>query len=425
MGDKMNRRAFLGMTAAGAAGVVIGDLLGKAQKVIPTASNKQLGTATASAADETISFYGAHQTGVVTPAQNFANVAAFDVTTQDVKELKELLQLWTEMAATLMEGKPLATEPQEGKFPPLDTGEQMGLDTGKLTITFAVGASLFEKDGVDRFGLRSRKPAGLTEMPIFHKDSLQDQLTHGDIVIQACADDPIVCFHAIRNFSKAARGVAHLRWQQTGQLGIKSQGTKRNLFGFKDGTANPDLQDEQFMKNNVWVEAGDGASWFAGGTYMVVRRIHMRIETWDQQPFSDQEEIIGRQKVSGAPMDGHAEFDKPNFADDSKGEVTALDSHIRLSNPRTGENSERERILRRGYNFMDNLDNVGRINAGLLFVCFNRNIQTQFESIQKRLTNPKLPDKMLSYTDTTGGGYFAVLPGVPSKGSYLGQSLFT
>jgi deferrochelatase/peroxidase EfeB len=289
----------------------------------------------------------------------------------------------------------------------------------------AIGASLFEKDGVDRFGLRSRKPAGLTEMPIFHKDSLQEQLTHGDIIIQACANDPIVCFHAIRNFSKAARGVAHLRWQQTGQLGIKSQGTKRNLFGFKDGTANPDLQDEQFMKNNVWVEARDGASWFAGGTYMVVRRIHMRIETWDQQPFSDQEEFFGRQKVSGAPMDGHGEFDKPNFADDSKGEVTALDSHIRLSNPRTGENSERERILRRGYNFMDNLDNVGRINAGLLFVCFNRNIQTQFESIQKRLTNPKLPDKMLSYTDTTGGGYFAVLSGVPSKGSYLGQSLFT
>ncbi|KRF10798.1 iron uptake transporter deferrochelatase/peroxidase subunit [Paenibacillus sp. Soil787] len=425
MGDKMNRRAFLGMTAAGAAGVVIGDLLEKAQKVIPTTSNKQLGTASASVANETISFYGAHQTGVVTPAQNFANVAAFDVTTKDVKELKELLQLWTEMAATLMEGKPLAAEPQEGKFPPVDTGEQMGLDTGKLTLTFAVGASLFEKDGVDRFGLRSRKPSGLTEMPIFHKDSLQEQLTHGDIIIQACADDPIICFHAIRNFSKAARGVAHLRWQQTGQLGVKSQGTKRNLFGFKDGTANPDLQDEQFMNNNVWVDAGDGASWFAGGTYMVVRRIHMRIETWDQQPFSDQEEIIGRQKVSGAPMGGHGEFDKPNFADDTKGEVTPLDSHIRLSNPRTGENSERERILRRGYNFMDNLDNVGRINAGLLFVCFNRNIQTQFESIQKRLTNPKLPDKMLSYTDTTGGGYFAVLPGVPAKGSFLGQGLFT
>ncbi|UKS28986.1 iron uptake transporter deferrochelatase/peroxidase subunit [Paenibacillus sp. HWE-109] len=420
MGDKMNRRAFLGMTAAGAAGVVLGDLLGKTKQILPGGSH----VASADVANETISFYGAHQTGVVTPAQNFANIAAFDVTTSDVKELQELMKHWTEMAATLMAGKPLAAEPQDAKFPPTDTGEQIGLDTGKLTITFAVGATLFDKEGVDRFGLRAKKPAGLTEMPIFHKDTLQEQLTHGDIVIQACSDDPMICFHAIRNLAKAARGVAHLRWQQTGQLGVKSQGTKRNLFGFKDGTNNPALNDENFMKNNVWLESGDGAAWLAGGTYMVVRRIHMRIETWDQQTYSAQETIIGRQKVSGAPLDGHAEMDQPKFSEDDQGKVTALDSHIRLSNPRAGESSERERILRRGYNFMENLDDVGRINAGLLFVCFNRNIQTQFESIQKRLTNPKLPDQMLAYTDTTGGGYFAVLPGVTAKGSYLGQGLF-
>lgn len=418
MSDKMNRRAFLGMTAAGAAGVMLGGVLGKAQADLPTSK------ATASSVNETLDFYGLHQTGVVTPAQNFANVAAFDVTTSDVKELQALLKHWTEIAASLMAGKPLAVEPQDAAFPPTDTGEQLGLDTGKLTITFAVGASLFEKDGIDRFGLRSRKPAGLTEMPIFHKDSLEEQLTHGDIVVQACSDDPIICFHAIRNLSKAARGVAHLRWQQTGQLGVKSQGTKRNLFGFKDGTANPALQDEAFMKNNVWVDSGDGTPWLAGGTYMVVRRIQMRIETWDQQTYTTQEEIIGRQKVSGAPMDGKAEFDTPQFAADAEGKVTPMDSHIRLSNPRTGENSERERILRRGYNFMETLDSVGRMNAGLLFVCFNRNLQTQFESIQKRLTNPKMPDQMLAYTDTKGGGYFAVLPGVPSKGSYLGQTLF-
>ncbi|TXK85366.1 iron uptake transporter deferrochelatase/peroxidase subunit [Paenibacillus sp. N3.4] len=423
MGDKMNRRAFLGMTAAGAAGIVLGDLMGKAQSS-PADKGTLAGSAAAATMDETISFYGAHQSGVVTPAQNFANVAAFDVTTSDVKELKELLQTWTEMAALLMAGKPLAAEPQDGKFPPTDTGEQIGLETGKLTLTFAVGATLFEKDGADRFGLRSRKPAGLTEMPIFHKDSLQEQLTHGDIIIQACADDPMICFHAIRNLAKAARGAAHLRWQQTGQLGVKSEGTKRNLFGFKDGTNNPALNDEKFMNNNVWIKAGDGADWMAGGSYMVVRRIQMRIETWDQQPYSDQETIMGRQKVSGAPIDGRSEFDQPNFANDLKGESTALDAHIRLSNPRMGESSENERILRRGYNFMENLDSVGRMNAGLLFVCFNRNIQTQFESIQKRLTNPKFPDRLLSYMNTTGGGYFAVLPGVTAKGSYLGQSLF-
>ncbi|MGQ7890412.1 iron uptake transporter deferrochelatase/peroxidase subunit [Paenibacillus sp. WC2504] len=424
MGDKINRRTFLGMTAAGAAGLILGDFIGKEQQhELGTPVTKQEAAADGKA--ETLPFYGTHQAGVITPQQNFANVAAFDITVDDRQQLQQLFKTWTEMAATLMEGKPLAAEPQDGKFPPIDTGEQIGLSTGKLTLTFAVGSTLFEKEGKDRFGLRSRKPQGLTEMPIFHKDSLQDQLTHGDIVVQACSDDPMICFHAIRNLAKAARGVAHLRWQQTGQLGIKSDGTKRNLFGFKDGTNNPALNDEAFMKNNVWIESADGTPWLAGGTYMVVRRINMRIETWDQQPFSNQEEIIGRQKVSGAPMDGKNEFDQPNFASDSKGDTTALDSHIRLSNPRDGEKSERERILRRGYNFMENLDSVGRMNAGLLFVCFNRNLQTQFESIQKRLTNPKMPDQMLSYTTTTGGGYFAVLPGVVSKDNYLGQNLFS
>ncbi|NOV03905.1 iron uptake transporter deferrochelatase/peroxidase subunit [Paenibacillus planticolens] len=423
MGDKINRRTFLGMTAAGAAGLILGEFMGKEREPeLVTPATKQVANDESKA--ELIPFYGAHQTGVVTPQQNFANVAAFDITTDDRKQLQELFKTWTEMAATLMAGKPLAEEPQEGKFPPIDTGEQIGLSTGKLTLTFAVGATFFEKEGKDRFGLQSRKPQGLTEMPIFHKDSLQEQLTHGDIVIQACSDDPMVCFHAIRNLAKAARGVAHLRWQQTGQLGIKSDGTKRNLFGFKDGTNNPALNDDSFMNNNVWIDGADGTPWLAGGTFMVVRRINMRIETWDQQPFTNQEQIIGRQKVSGAPMDAHNEFDQPNFAQDANGDKTALDSHIRLSNPRDGEKSERERILRRGYNFMENLDSVGRMNAGLLFVCFNKNLQTQFESIQKRLANPKKPDQMLSYTVTTGGGYFAVLPGVTGPGTYLGQNLF-
>ncbi|MGG1514965.1 iron uptake transporter deferrochelatase/peroxidase subunit [Paenibacillus oryzisoli] len=420
MSNKMNRRAFLGMTAAGAAGVVLGDLLGKAK----TGFSGDGEQASAATVNETLDFYGVHQTGVVTPQQNCVNIAAFDVTTDNVKELIELFRKWTDMAASLMAGKPLAVEPQPLEFPPTDTGEQIGLQTGKLSLTFGVGTSLFEKDGADRFGLHSRKPAGLTEMPIFHKDSLEDQLTHGDIIVQACSDDPMVCFHAIRNLAKEARGVAHLRWQQTGQLGVKSEGTKRNLFGFKDGTANPALQDETFMNKNVWVDASDGVSWLTGGTYMVVRRIQMRIETWDQQTYAQQEGIIGRQKVSGAPLDGRKEADVPNYAEDAQGKVTPLDSHIRLSNPRTGESSERERILRRGYNFMETLDSVGRMNAGLLFVCYNRNIQTQFEAIQKRLTNPKMPDQMLAYAETKGGGYFAVLPGVTAKGGYLGQALF-
>lgn len=165
------------------------------------------------------------------------------------------------------------------------------------------------------------------------------------------------------------------------------------------------------MDRNVWIGTEDEPAWHVGGSYMVVRKINMRMETWDQQTFTEQESIIGRQKRSGAPMDGTEEFD-------------ALDSHVRLSNPRSGESSERERILRRDFNFFDGLDPFGRMNAGLLFICYNRNTQNQFESIQKRLSNPNLPDKLLSYTHTVGGGYYAALPGVKKIGGYLGQGLF-
>jgi deferrochelatase/peroxidase EfeB len=164
--------------------------------------------------------------------------------------------------------------------------------------------------------------------------------------------------------------------------------------------------------------------WLKGGTYMVVRRVQMRIETWDQQSFAAQEGIIGRHKASGAPLDGQMEFDQPDFSKDPQGTITPLDSHIRLSNPRQGDASERERILRRGFNFMNGLDAVGRFDAGLLFICFNRSIQTQFEPIQRRLTDPKKPDQLLAYTQTTGGGYYVVPPGAAGPNSYIGEGLF-
>jgi deferrochelatase/peroxidase EfeB len=352
-------------------------------------------------------------------------MAAYDITADRAKDVKQLLQDWSAMSAQMMAAKPWDGSQKDMNFPPEDTGEQVGLQPARLTITIGFGASLFERDGNDRFGLASRKPTSLTMMPKFHGDLLQEMYTHGDIVVQACADDPIVCFHAIRNLAKASRGAAHLRWQQTGQWGMKPEGTQRNLFGFKDGTNNPNITDPEFLRRNIWMDgSAEEPLWLKGGTYMVVRRVQMRIETWDQQSFAAQEGIIGRHKASGAPLDGQMEFDQPDFSKDPQGTITPLDSHIRLSNPRQGDASERERILRRGFNFMNGLDAVGRFDAGLLFICFNRSIQTQFEPIQRRLTDPKKPDQLLAYTQTTGGGYYVVPPGAAGPNSYIGEGLF-
>lgn len=430
--QSFSRRKFLGMAVTGAAGLVIGNMLNlpnRVQSVVdsqpePTNAQPTEPTKTPKTAPLTEPFFGVHQAGIVTPAQQFLNIAAFDLMTNDRKEVRDLLQAWTKMIARLTEGKAPVDGIQKDNFLPLDTGEQIGLSSARLTITVGFGASLFLKDGKDRFGLANKKPKGFEQMPIFHLDALKEPLTHGDLVVQVCSDDPVVNFHAIRNLSIASNGVAHLRWQHTGQSGTKPEGTPRNLFGFKDGTNNPQLTDENFMNNNVWVGQSDEPAWLRGGTYMVVRRIQMRIETWDQLSYSTQENTIGRQKITGAPMDGVLEHDEPEFAQDPKGKVTPLDSHIRLSNPRNGEQSERERILRRGYNFMDGLDEVGRMNAGLMFICFNRNLKTQFESIQNRLTNAKQLDQLMKYTQTVGGGYFVVPPGVKNSSSYIGEGLF-
>ncbi|MCR8645389.1 iron uptake transporter deferrochelatase/peroxidase subunit [Paenibacillus sp. N1-5-1-14] len=426
MTKDLSRRKFIGMAVTGAAGLVIGNMMDwpkRIQGVIDTTPDSEANVTTSDTnsktAPETEPFLGFHQAGIVTPAQQFLNITAFDLLTKDQKDVKELLKTWTKMIARITTGKPPSDQSQNVKFPPLDTGEEVGLDPAKLTITIGFGASLF-----DKLGLASKKPKGLESMPIFHLDALKEPLTHGDIVVKACADDPVVCFHAIRNLSIASSGIAHMRWQHTGQSGTKPEGTPRNLFGFKDGTNNPRFNDEAFMNNNVWLNGNDVPSWLVGGTYMVVRRIQMRIETWDQLSYTTQEETIGRQKVTGAPMDGIREHDEPNFKQDGQGKVTPLDSHIRLSNPRTGEQSERERILRRGYNFMDGLDEVGRMNAGLMFICFNRNMKTQFESIQNRLANAKKIDQLMKYTQTVGGGYFVVPPGVKNASSYIGEGLF-
>ena len=60
--------------------------------------------------------------------------------------------------------------------------------------------------------------------------------------MQACADDPQVAFHAVRNLARIGRGIVVMRWSQLGFGRTSStstaQETPRNLMGFKDGTNN-------------------------------------------------------------------------------------------------------------------------------------------------------------------------------------------
>ena len=314
----VSRRGLLGAAGAGMAGLAAGAVGGYALGSQETASSPA-----PSAGTRTYPFYGEHQAGILTPMQDRMHFAAFDVITDSREELVQLLKDWTTAAARMTQGLPAGElGPTSGPYaaPPDDTGEAIGLPSAGLTITFGFGPTLFGTEGESRFGLAGRQPAALQRLPHFPADKLDPLKSDGDVCIQACADDPQVAVHAVRNLARIAFGRAAMRWSQLGfgrtSSTSTSQATPRNLMGFKDGTMNVKAEDPAAVDAHVWVpaDADSKGEWLAGGSYLVVRRINMTIEIWDRQPLSEQEQVIGRTKAEGAPLTGGGEFSQPDFA---------------------------------------------------------------------------------------------------------------
>ncbi|KQV07551.1 iron uptake transporter deferrochelatase/peroxidase subunit [Leifsonia sp. Root112D2] len=416
----LSRRGLLGLAGVGLGAGVIGVAAGI------TLDRTALG-ATAAGSGTVYPFFGMHQSGIVTAAQDRLHFAAFDVTTTDRAELIGLLKDWSYAAARMTAGKSAGHyAPAGGPYdaPPDDTGEALDLPPAGLTVTFGFGATLFRTtEGADRFGLAARRPEALVDLPHFSGDMLDAALTGGDLCIQACSDDPQVAVHAIRNLSRIAFGRASIRWSQLGfgrtSSTTRGQQTPRNLFGFKDGTANIKAEDTADVDAQVWADASDGSDWMAGGSYLVARKIRMTIETWDRQSLREQERVFGRDKGEGAPLSGGTEFTAPNFHKQTVLGSPAIDAaaHVRLAHPDQNKGAE---LLRRGYNFVDGNDELGRLNAGLFFIAFNRDPRTQFIPIQQRLAGH---DAMNEYIRHVGSAVFAVPPGARS-GGYVGEGLF-
>jgi deferrochelatase/peroxidase EfeB len=383
----------------------------------------------ASSGSDAFAFRGAHQAGITTPAQDRLHFAAFDVTTGSRAQLVALLKAWTEAADRMTRGLPAgAIGPTEGSTdaPPDDTGEAIGLPASGLTITFGFGPSLFrDARGRDRFGIADRQPAALRTLPHFPADMLDPERSYGDLCIQACADDPQVAVHAIRNLARIGFGTVAVRWSQLGfgrtSTTSTSQSTPRNLFGFKDGTSNIKAEETADVTEHVWVAEGDDpkAEWLAGGSYLIARRFGMNIEIWDRQSLGDQEDFIGRTKDTGAPLSGGTEFTEPDFSmPGSEGPVIPRDAHVRVVHPDFNDGA---RMLRRGYNFVDGSNPLGGLDAGLFFLAFVRNPDTHFIPIQNRMAKV---DALMEYVKVTGSALFAVPSGI-GDGEYVGQALFS
>jgi deferrochelatase/peroxidase EfeB len=370
-----------------------------------------------------IAFFGTHQAGVATPAPEFLSFAAFDASGESANDLRGLLQAWTMAAVSLTKGSPYRVDGEGAHLPPADPGEAVGIPSARLTITFGLGPSMFDAEGIDRFGLRSKHPSPLASLPAFRGDSLDPSRSDGDLCVQACAEDPQVAFHAIHVLSRIAVGVATVRWTQDGfgrtSSTARSQPTPRNLMGFKDGTNNIRGDDAEAMDEHVWVQPGDGPAWMEGGTYMVVRRIKLLLDVWDATSLEGQERVIGREKLSGAPLGGEEEFDAVDLNARRDGQpVVPADSHVRLSSPDTNGGL---RILRRGYSFTESAEpGSGQLDAGLFFISFQRDPRLQFVPIQRRLSES---DALNRHVLHTGGAVFACPPGA-KPGGFVGEGLF-
>jgi len=449
----LDRRQFLtgsaAVLSAGALGAIAGaeaEAESRANAAVTQSASEQARIALGGELATRVPFDAPHQAGILTPApaQAQATFVALDAIAPNRGVLATALQNLSTRARSLTQGDTVGAE--ELDDPPPDSGILGPINApDELTITIAFGASLFDR----RYGLQALRPRGLERMPNFAHDNLDPARSHGDVLLSVCAGQRDTVTHTVRELMRSVVGHLTPRWRidgfQSARRGPTPANHPRNLFAFRDGTANPDVNDASLMDELIWLPpahppttqparplatpsappASPGArssgepAWASGGTYQVVRTIRMHVEFWDRVGMFEQQKMIGRYRVSGAPLGGTNEFEDPRYDLDPQGKRIPLVAHIRLANPRTPQTAD-QRILRRGYNFDRGIDEAGDLDQGLVFVAFNQDIQRQFATIQKRLEE----EEMVDYITPVGGGYFFAPPGAHGPGDWVGSGLF-
>ncbi|MEU2252821.1 Dyp-type peroxidase [Nocardia xishanensis] len=413
---RVTRRALFGASLATAGAAAVGAVAGRATAPDPAP------------APSTEPFHGARQAGIATTAQSHALFLSVDVARPDRATLRDLLTGWTATAAALTAGEPLPETPGTAPGFSAHTDFATDLDPARLTLTFGLGPSLFD----ERFGLAAKRPRHLHPLPEFPGDVLNPAWSGGDVLVQICADDAQIVSHAFRALRARMPGLGRLRWTQHGFLTHPADGgTPRNMFGHKDGTANPRSGTAAFDRA-VWIDSPDEPGWLHGGTYLVFRKIRMKTAEWDQLPLAEQDAVIGRRRSDGAPLHGTHELDPVDLESRTASGELAIpaSAHIRLVHDIP--------MLRRSYTYDYGtlIANAGgtteephvhtsgtpehthgghdQLDAGLLFAAYMNNPPAQFIAAQRALA---AGDRLNPLIQHTGSAFFAIPPGIPQGGS--------
>ncbi|MET7639173.1 iron uptake transporter deferrochelatase/peroxidase subunit [Streptomyces sp. NPDC005438] len=400
----LSRRRLLGTVGAtGAAGVALGATGGA---LVAHAQDGEPATELASVGATRVPFHGRRQSGITTPQQAYAHLAAFDLKPgTGRRQAAALMRRWSRTAAELMAGR----EP-EG-----DSGVARDAGPCSLSVTFGFGRSFF-----GRTGLKAQLPRQLAPLPEFSMDQLDRDRSEGDLWVQIGAMDGLVAFHALRVLQRQAAGYAGLRWQMSGfhrSPGATAQPmTGRNLMGQVDGTNNPKPEEKDFDRR-IFVPSDGQPSWMAQGSYAVFRRIHMLLDDWEKKPLAAQERVIGRRKSDGAPLSGGEEDTEVDLDKRVDGElVIAANAHVRVTAP---ESNGGAAMLRRSFSYHDGFRSDGSPDAGLLFVAWQADPLKGFVPVQRKLDRG---DALSPFIRHEASGLFAV-PGGAASGEYVGQAL--
>lgn len=395
----ISRRGFLSASALAGVSTAAGASLGAVGATYAYNSASQTATA-----DRSELFRGPHQAGIETDLQAVTNFIAFDLKASTSKsDLRRWMSLITDDIERLTKGEPVLADPSP----------ELAVGAARLTATLGFGMGFFKK-----LGLLSQVPEGFIDLPGFKMDKLEDRFSGGDVLIHVGADDPIVLANASRALIRDSLPFATVRWMQNGfahSPGMVPSGVShRNLMGQVDGTENPKFGSQKF-KDLVWIDSGP--DWIQGGTLLVLRRIAMQLDTWDQLGTPEKEEVIGRKLSNGAPLTGVNENDVPDLnARYPNGLKVIPDfAHIRRAAP----TKPGEQIFRRPFSYHEGVGSDGAPDVGLLWTAYQKNIETQYLPIQRRLEQL---DLLNEWTVPIGSATFAIPRGA-MQGELLAQAL--